>query len=128
LWFQRLQAAYLLTAARVSAPTVAGVGAKAGVDPEGLAGLAPVLTLGGLAVAEDSGLVLRPDGSPVDCLYAAGRNAAGLCSNSYVIGLSLADCAFSGRRAGWHAATTRSASARKPKTFESPATQKSSGS
>jgi 3-oxo-5alpha-steroid 4-dehydrogenase len=66
---------------------------------------APVLTLGGLVVAPGSGQVLRPDGRPVDGLYAAGRTAAGLCSRSYVSGLSLADCVFSGRRAGRHAAT-----------------------
>ena len=65
---------------------------------------APVLTLGGLAVAPESGQVLRPDGTPVDGLYAAGRTAAGLCSRSYVSGLSLADCVFSGRRAGRYAA------------------------
>jgi 3-oxo-5alpha-steroid 4-dehydrogenase len=65
---------------------------------------APVLTLGGLVVDPASGQVLRPDGSPVDGLYAAGRSAAGLCSRSYVSGLSLADCVFSGRRAGHHAA------------------------
>ena len=66
---------------------------------------APVLTLGGLVVAPGSGQVLRPDGRPVDGLYAAGRTAACLCSRSYVSGLSLADCVFSGRRAGHHAAT-----------------------
>ena len=33
LWFQRLQAVYLLTAGRVSAPTVAEVAARAGIDP-----------------------------------------------------------------------------------------------
>jgi len=65
---------------------------------------APVLTLGGLVVDPGSGQVLRPDGRPVDGLYAAGRSAAGLCSRSYVSGLSLADCVFSGRRAGHHAA------------------------
>lgn len=37
-------------------------------------------------------------------LYAAGRNAVGMCSNGYVSGLSLADCVFSGKRAGEHAA------------------------
>ena len=58
-------------------------------------------------VAPESGQVLRPDGSPVDGLYAAGRSAAGLCSRSYVSGLSLADCVFSGRRAGHHAALPR---------------------
>ncbi|HJY58804.1 MAG TPA: FAD-binding protein, partial [Streptosporangiaceae bacterium] len=68
---------------------------------------APVLTLGGLVVAPGSGQVLRPDGRPVDGLYAAGRTAAGLCSRSYVSGLSLADCVFSGRRAGRHAATAQ---------------------
>jgi 3-oxo-5alpha-steroid 4-dehydrogenase len=39
-------------------------------------------------------------------LYAAGRSAVGLCSNSYISGLSLADCVFSGRRAGAHAAAS----------------------
>ena len=63
-----------------------------------------MLTLGGLTVAEDTGQVLREDGSIVGGLYAAGRTAVGLCSNSYVSGLSLADCVFSGRRAGKHAA------------------------
>jgi 3-oxo-5alpha-steroid 4-dehydrogenase len=63
----------------------------------------PVLTLGGLVVDEDSGIVLGADGVPVRGLYAAGRTAVGLCSNSYVSGLSLADCVFSGRRAGAHA-------------------------
>ena len=48
--------------------------------------------------------MLRPDGSTVAGLYAAGRTAVGICSNSYVSGLSLADCVFSGRRAGHHAA------------------------
>ena len=152
LWFQRLQAWYLLTSGRVSARTVAAVATRAGVDPDGLAATlaaynaaahnpaaddpfgkpaavrraqdqppyslidcsvrprlfypAPVLTLGGLVVSPESGQVLRPDGSPVDGLYAAGRTAAGLCSRSYVSGLSLADCIFSGRRAGHHAAVT----------------------
>jgi 3-oxo-5alpha-steroid 4-dehydrogenase len=64
---------------------------------------APVLTLGGLAVAPGSGQVLRPDGTPVDGLYAAGRSTVGLCSNSYVSGLSLADCVFSARRTARHA-------------------------
>jgi 3-oxo-5alpha-steroid 4-dehydrogenase len=149
LWFQLLQAVYLLTRARVSAPTLAGVAAKAGIDPDGLAATvaahnraaaagepdpagkpadlvqvidrppyslidlsvrpspaypAPMLTLGGLVVAEDTGQVLRADGSPIAGLHAAGRTAIGLCSNSYVSGLSLADCVFSGRRAGKHAA------------------------
>lgn len=64
----------------------------------------PVLTLGGLKVDEGSGQVLDADGAGVPGLYAAGRNAVGICSNSYVSGLSLADCVFSGRRAGKHAA------------------------
>jgi len=65
---------------------------------------APMLTLGGLAVSEQTGQVLRADGSAVPGLYAAGRSAVGLCSNSYVSGLSLADCVYSGRRAGRTAA------------------------
>jgi len=160
LWFQRLQAWYLLYAAPKTAPTVAAVAARAGVDPDGLAATvadynaaarplgdatgepwiradadptgkppdllvpldqppyalidfsirprmldpAPVLTLGGLVVAPDTGAVLRADGTPVPGLYAAGRSAVGLCSRSYVSGLSIADCVFSGRRAGRHAA------------------------
>jgi 3-oxo-5alpha-steroid 4-dehydrogenase len=32
-------------------------------------------------------------------LYAVGRTAIGVASQSYVSGLSLADCVFSGRRA-----------------------------
>jgi 3-oxo-5alpha-steroid 4-dehydrogenase len=64
-----------------------------------------MLTLGGLVVDEDTGLVKRDDGSTITGLYAAGRTAVGICSNSYVSGLSLADCVFSGRRAGVHAAT-----------------------
>ena len=66
----------------------------------------PGLTLGGLTVDGESGLVTRADGSVVEGLYAAGRNAVGVCSNSYISGLALADCLFSGRRAGAHAAMT----------------------
>ncbi len=142
LWFQRLQAYYLLTFGKVTAPTVAEVAAKAGVDPDGLVATlaayhdmtgpdafgkpdavrrrldrppyslidcsvrprlfypAPVLTLGGLVVAPETGQVLRADGTGIPGLYAAGRSAVGICSGSYVSGLSLADCVFSGRRAG----------------------------
>ncbi|WP_051831319.1 FAD-binding protein [Streptomyces violens] len=64
----------------------------------------PMITLGGLRVHDDTGLVLREDGTTVEGLYAAGRSAVGVCSNSYVSGLSLADAVFSGRRAGAHAA------------------------
>jgi 3-oxo-5alpha-steroid 4-dehydrogenase len=156
LWFQRFQGWYLLTVARVSAPTVAGAAARAGVDPAGLEATlaayngggggvvgdpagkpaelvrgqdqppfslidcsvrprlaypAPMLTLGGLLVVEATGQVRRADGTPVPGLYAAGRSAVGLCSNSYVSGLSLADCVFSGRRAGRHAAAAGDAAA-----------------
>lgn len=148
LWFQLMQAAYLLTLARVSAPVIEAVAAKAGVNPDGLAATlaaynkvaaagqpdplgkpadlvrelrtppyslidlsirprsaypAPMLTLGGLVVAEDTGHVLRPDGSPIEGLFAAGRCAVGICSHSYVSGLSPAHCLFSGRRADKHA-------------------------
>jgi 3-oxo-5alpha-steroid 4-dehydrogenase len=64
----------------------------------------PGLTLGGLKVAGDSGLVLDESGQVIPGLYAAGRNAVGICSDSYVSGLALADCVFSGKRAGKHAA------------------------
>jgi len=152
LWFQRLQAWYMLAFGRVAADTVAGVAARAGVDADGLAATvaaynatatagsadplgkpadllrpvdqppfslidvsirprlmhpAPVLTLGGLVADPGTGQVLRDDGMPVPGLYAAGRSAVGLCSRSYVSGLSIADCVFSGRRAGRHAAAAR---------------------
>jgi 3-oxo-5alpha-steroid 4-dehydrogenase len=64
----------------------------------------PILSLGGLAVDEDTGGVLRADGTAVPGLYAAGRNAIGVCSHLYVSGLSVADCIFSGRRAAAAAA------------------------
>jgi 3-oxo-5alpha-steroid 4-dehydrogenase len=60
---------------------------------------APCITLGGLDV--DAGqAVRRSDGSTIPGLYAVGRCAAGVASRSYVSGLSLADCVFSGRNAG----------------------------
>jgi len=64
----------------------------------------PMLTLGGLVVDEDTGAVRSTTGQPIPGLYAAGRTAVGLCSRSYVSGLSLADCVFSGRRAGINSA------------------------
>lgn len=65
---------------------------------------APGLTLGGLRVDEETGLVLAQDGTPIPGLYAAGRTAVGICSNNYMSGTALADGIFSGRRAGVHAA------------------------
>jgi 3-oxo-5alpha-steroid 4-dehydrogenase len=65
---------------------------------------APGLTLGGLRVDQTTGQVFDTTQSPITGLYAAGRSAVGICSNSYISGLSLGDCIFSGRRAGTHAA------------------------
>ena len=62
------------------------------------------LSLGGLRVDEDSGQVLDATGQAIPGLYAAGRTAIGLASRRYISGLSLADCVFSGRRAGRAAA------------------------
>lgn len=62
------------------------------------------LTLGGLALDERNGQVLDTAGRPIAGLFAAGRTAMGLPSSRYVSGLSLADCVFSGRRAGRAAA------------------------
>ncbi len=144
LWFQRLQAEYLLRWSRVRGDSVAAVARRAGISPTGLAATVesygrapdafgkhpslvaplttppytlidcsygprlgypcPMLTLGGLLVDESTGQVLDAEGGGVAGLYAAGRTAVGICSNSYVSGLSLADCVFSGRRAGQHAA------------------------
>ena len=69
---------------------------------------APCITLGGLDVDNLTQEVRREDGSVIAGLYAVGRCAAGLASRSYVSGLSVADCIFSGRNAG------RSVSGRTP--------------
>lgn len=63
----------------------------------------PMITLGGLKVNENTGEVLDEQGREIKGLYSAGRNAVGVASNLYVSGLSIADCIFSGRRAGRHA-------------------------
>ncbi|MGW8321878.1 MAG: FAD-binding protein, partial [Thermodesulfobacteriota bacterium] len=46
----------------------------------------PMITFGGLVVEEKTGLVKRADGSTIRGLYAAGRTAVGIASNSYVSG------------------------------------------
>ena len=63
----------------------------------------PTFTVGGLVVSGETGALRDAEGSTIDGVYAAGRNAVGISSHSYVSGLSLGDCIFSGRRAG-HAA------------------------
>lgn len=67
-----------------------------------------LMTLGGLRVDEDSGAVLRQDGSSIEGLFAAGNCAAGLHSNGYISGLAIADCVFAGRRAARAAAARNS--------------------
>jgi 3-oxo-5alpha-steroid 4-dehydrogenase len=57
------------------------------------------MTVGGIKVNEDSGAVVRADGTDIPGLYAAGRAAVGICSGGFISGLSLADVVFSGRRA-----------------------------
>ena len=74
---------------------------------------APGLTLGGLQVNEKTGNVVNEKGEDIPGLYAAGRNAVGVCSNSYVSGLSIADCFFSGRRAGRNAAAATKEASKK---------------
>ncbi len=64
----------------------------------------PHFTLGGLVVDGVTARVVRADGTIVPGLYAAGRTAVGVSSNSYVSGLSIADGVFSGRNAGRHSA------------------------
>jgi 3-oxo-5alpha-steroid 4-dehydrogenase len=63
------------------------------------------ITLGGLRVDESTGAVRNAAGDPIPGLYAAGRAAVGIASNHYVSGLALADCIWSGRRAGASAAS-----------------------
>ncbi|MGP4019636.1 FAD-binding protein [Saccharopolyspora sp. 5N708] len=148
VWFQRLQAHYLLATA-ATGRTLDAVAAKAGVDADALRATVddyneaartgkpdpagkpeefvqsleqppfalldvsirprpaypcPMLTLGGLLVDEDTGGVRSEQGGTIPGLFAAGRTAVGVCSNSYISGLSLADCVFSGRRAGLNSA------------------------
>jgi 3-oxo-5alpha-steroid 4-dehydrogenase len=62
------------------------------------------ITMGGLRVDEADGSVLDAAGQAIPGLYAAGRTAVGVPSSRYMSGLSLADCVFSGRRAGASAA------------------------
>ena len=57
------------------------------------------ITVGGLVVDEDTGEVYSSEGGKVKGLYAAGRNAVGMCSHYYVSGLSLGDGVWSGLRA-----------------------------
>ncbi|WP_267900062.1 MULTISPECIES: FAD-binding protein [Lentzea] len=119
--FQRWQVRYFLSRGMVTAPTIEEVAAKAGIGtPEpfgtppyslinvsikaGFGYPCPMLTLGGLVVDEETGQVRGVPG-----LYAAGRSAVGVCSESYVSGLALADCVFSGRRAGQHVARSTDA-------------------
>ncbi|KAF9878406.1 fumarate reductase succinate dehydrogenase flavoprotein domain protein [Colletotrichum karsti] len=78
-----------------------------GIDiSTGVGGIQAVngLTLGGLRVDGETGLVLTGTSEVIPGLYAAGRNAVGVCANGYVSGLSIADGVFSGKRAGEHAA------------------------
>ncbi|MEV0298159.1 FAD-binding protein [Nocardia sp. NPDC050710] len=74
-----------------------------GIQPS-LTNPCPMLTLGGVVVDERTGAVKSTAGNDIPGLFAAGRTAVGICSDSYVSGLSLADCIFSGRRAGANAA------------------------
>ncbi|KAI1159806.1 FAD binding domain-containing protein [Nemania serpens] len=72
------------------------------LQPGGLM-VSPAMGLGGLRVDGESGIVLDNEGNKIRGLYAAGKNAAGVSSHSYISGLALADCVFSGIRAGEHA-------------------------
>ena len=69
------------------------------------------ITLGGLRVREEDGQVMHQQGHVIPGLYAAGRAAIGVASHRYVSGLSLADCVFSGRRAGAAVAAVAAAAA-----------------
>ena len=74
------------------------------VDLDNWRYLSPAISLGGLRVDGMTARVLTEEGSPVPGLYAVGRSAVGLCSHSYVTGLSIGGAIFSGRNAGRHAA------------------------
>ncbi len=65
-------------------------------------------TLGGLRVSAE-GEVLRPDGSPIAGLYAAGACASNIAQDAlgYSSGTCIGESTFFGRRAGRHAAGAR---------------------
>lgn len=60
----------------------------------------PMMTLGGVQVEERTGQVLSETGNPIAGLFAAGRTRAGMVSEKYATGLSLADATYTGRMAG----------------------------
>jgi succinate dehydrogenase/fumarate reductase flavoprotein subunit len=68
----------------------------------------PFFTLGGLET-RPSGEVMRPDGSIVSGLYAAGRATCGLPTSAagYASGMSVGDATFFGRLSGSAAARRR---------------------
>jgi succinate dehydrogenase/fumarate reductase flavoprotein subunit len=70
----------------------------------------PYFTLGGLDT-KVSGEVLRADGTVINGLYAAGRNACGVPRRGagYCSGISVGDATFSGRQAGRAAASRANA-------------------
>jgi hypothetical protein len=74
----------------------------------------PTIPMGGLVVDDNSGAVLRGDGTAILGLYAAGRVAKGIPSGFYISGTAIADCVFSGRRAGLHAALGQHSSQNPP--------------
>ena len=78
-----------------------GAGPYYAIDASVDARMFPIacMTVGGLLVDGATGAVEHRDGKVIPGLYAAGRNAVGICSNLYVSGLSYADCVFTGRRA-----------------------------
>jgi 3-oxo-5alpha-steroid 4-dehydrogenase len=57
------------------------------------------MPFGGLKVNEDTGAVIRADGSSIPGLFACGRSAVGMSTKTTFSGLSIADTIFSGRRA-----------------------------
>jgi 3-oxo-5alpha-steroid 4-dehydrogenase len=62
------------------------------------------IPMGGLRVNEETGQVVDEEQLGIAGLYAAGRGVVGIPSGFYVSGSAVADCVFSGRRAGLHAA------------------------
>jgi hypothetical protein len=54
----------------------------------------------GCASTRPTAMCATSKGRDIPGLYAAGRSAVGIPSSRYMSGLSLADCVFSGRRAG----------------------------
>jgi 3-oxo-5alpha-steroid 4-dehydrogenase len=75
------------------------------------------MPFGGLKVSEETGAIVRADGSAVPGLFACGRCTVGMSSRTTFSGLSLGDTIFSGRRAARNAISGQAAAPTKLRNY-----------